>query len=410
MGQTWNEVDHWIASLGLGLLIGIVSERRDPARRSMAGVRTHALVALLGCAAWTLGMWPFIAALLVVGGLTVAAYWQSFRRDPGLTGEVTLLLSLTLGALSHQSPMLAAALGVLCAALVHAKKVLRRWSRVLLREQELHDGLLLAAAALVVMPLLPRQAIDPWGVLEPVTLWRVVVLVMAVGMLGQTLTRALGARSGLLVTGFFAGFVSSTAAIASLGQRAKSNPEELPAIMAAAMLAQLASLCLFAAILGAASVRLLQSMSWSLLAAAIGLVLTAAVGLRAGLKQPLQAQAQPARAFRLSQALLVAAIMAVVLLLSAWLQRMFGDTGVLVGSTLVALAEAHASAASLAQLHAAGSLPLAMARWGVMATLAATVVAKSVLAFATGGGRYGAGISLGLCLMLVAAGGAMQVA
>ncbi|MEQ6437058.1 DUF4010 domain-containing protein [Comamonas sp. w2-DMI] len=413
MELPWEALDHWIASLALGLLIGVVSERRESARRSMAGIRTHALTALLGCAAWSLGMWPFAATLLVLGGLAVVAYWRSSRRDPGLTGEVTLLLSLTLGALSHQSPVLAAGLGVLCAILVHAKERLTRWSRVLLREQELHDGLLLAAAALVVMPLLPARPIDPWNVLQPATLWRVVVLVMAVGMLGQVLTRALGPRWGLLVTGFFSGLVSSTAAVASLGQRARGQPAQLSATVAAAMLAQLASLGLLAALLAAASMPLLRSMAWPLAAAAAGLLLAAVAGLRQGWLQPgpketaakeaAQAQTDSARAFRLSQALAIAAIMALVLLLAAWLQHLFGNAGVLVGSAVVALAEAHAAAAGLAQLHASGSLPLAMARWGVLATLAATVAAKSVLAFASGGVRYGACVSTGLGLMLAGA-------
>lgn len=409
MEPAWGEVDHWIAALGLGLLIGVVSERREPARRSMAGVRTHALAALLGCTAWALGIWPFVAALLVLGGLTVAAYWRSSRGDPGLTGEVTLLLSLTLGAFSHRNPLLAAALGVLCAGLVHAKDALGRWSRVLLREHELHDGLLLAAAALVVMPLLPRQPVDPWGVLQPATLWRVVVLVMAVGMLGQVLTRVLGMRWGVPVTGFFSGFVSSTAAVAGMGQRVKASAGELPASIAAAVLAQLASLVLLAAVLGVASMPLLRSMAWPLAAAAAGLMLTAAACLRRGLKQPLPAAAESTRAFQLSQALLVATIMAVVLLLSAWLQRVFGNAGVLAGSTLVALAEVHAAVAGLAQLHASGNLPLSTARWGLMATLAATAVAKSLLAFATGGMRYGLGISLGLGVMLALAGLALPL-
>ena len=55
----------------------------------------------------------------------------------------------------------------------------------------------------------------------------------------------------------------------------------------------------------------------------------------------------------------------------------------------VALAETHAAAASVAQLFQAGTLPVDTARWGVIGMLAASVVAKSVVAFSTGGPRYG---------------------
>ncbi len=203
MFQTWHGVDQWIVSLGVGLLIGVVSERREAEPYSIAGVRTHTLVALLGCTAWTLGPQVFLGALLLAGALVVVAYWHSAGHDPGLTSEVVLLFSMTLGALAHEDAPLAAALGVVCALLVHSKGWMQRWSRELLREHELRDGLLLAAAGLVVMPLLPLQPVDPWGVLRLTTLWRVVILVMAVGMLGHVLTRALGERWGLPVRVLF---------------------------------------------------------------------------------------------------------------------------------------------------------------------------------------------------------------
>jgi len=103
MQLSWAGVDHWVVSLGCGLLIGLVSERRGSEHESIAGTRTHAIAALLGCAAWWLGVLPFAVVLLLVGALTVAAYWHSAPKDPGLTSEVTLLFTLTLGALSQES-------------------------------------------------------------------------------------------------------------------------------------------------------------------------------------------------------------------------------------------------------------------------------------------------------------------
>lgn len=403
MLQHWSGTAPWIVSLGVGLLVGVASERREPARRSSAGVRTHALTALLGCMAWSLGSEAFVAAMLLVGALTVAAYWHSARRDPGLTGEVALLFSLTLGALSHQSAATAAALGVLCALLVHSKGLLQRWSRELLREHELRDGLLLAAAALVVMPLLPQQPVDPWGVLRLPTLWRLVVLVMAVGMLGHVLTRALGARRGQPVAGFFSGFASSTAAVVHFGQSTRSAGQPWTAACACAMLSQLASLGLLAAVLGAASMPLLMAMLVPLAAAALCLAAAAALCLWRAPAQAAPVQAQAAKAFTLSQALLLAALMALVALLATWLQHLFGNAGVLAAAGIAALAEAHAAAASMAQLHASGSLSLAMAQWGCVAVLAASTLAKSVLAFVVGGWRYGMGVGLGLLSMSAAA-------
>lgn len=116
---------------------------------------------------------------------------------------------------------------------------------------------------------------------------------MAVGMLGHILTRVLGPHWGLPVTGFFSGFVSSTAAIASLGNLAKSDEHQQAQAFGSAMLAQLASLCLFIAILSATSLALMLSMAVPLIVAAACLVLAAATGLLNRPKLPRKLRLRP---------------------------------------------------------------------------------------------------------------------
>lgn len=400
----WNEVlKGLLTALGVGLLIGVVRERHYGPSVSKAGLRTHALVALLGAVAMGLGMPAFIALLLIVGAYAIAGYWNSHRDDPGLTGEVALLVSTMLGALARQEPALAAGLGVVAAILLQAKQPLQRLTRELISEREVQDALLLAAAALVVMPLLPDRPLDPWGVLQPRMLWRIVVLVMAVGMLGHIALRAVGARWGLPVAGFFSGFASSTAAVAGFGRRTADNPKLMAPAGAAALLANLASLLLFVAVIATVAPALLVATAWPLAAAALGLLAFAALGLhRATTLDGLPDEPSP-RAFHLTHALLIAAIIAVVLVVSAWLRQIFGDAGALVAATLVALVEIHAAAASIAQLTATGGLPIEHARWGVVALLAAGSIAKTGLALVSGGWRYGRYVGAGLVAMTGAA-------
>jgi uncharacterized membrane protein (DUF4010 family) len=207
----------------------------------------------------------------------------------------------------------------------------------------------------------------------------------------------------LPVAGFFAGFASSTAAVAGFGRRAADTPKLLAPAGAAALLANLASLLLFVAVIGTVAPALLVATAWPLAAAALGLLAFAALGLhRANHLDGLPAEPSP-RAFHLTHALLIAAIIAVVLLVSAWLRQIFGDAGALVAATLVALVEIHAAAASIAQLTATGGLSIEHARWGVVALLAAGSVAKTVLALVSGGWRYGRYVGAGLVAMTSAA-------
>src|SRR3546814_1091256 len=65
--------------------------------------------------------------------------------------------------------------------LLAARTPLHRFVRQVLTEDELRDGLTFAAATLVILPLLPDQAIGPFGVLNPRRIWIVVILVMEIG-------------------------------------------------------------------------------------------------------------------------------------------------------------------------------------------------------------------------------------
>ncbi|MDR2300090.1 MAG: DUF4010 domain-containing protein [Comamonas sp.] len=393
-----------LTALGIGLMIGIVRERMHGSPQALvAGTRTHALICLLGCMGWMLGSAAFVVCLLLVGALTIAAYLHTARDDPGLTGEVALLLSAVLGGLSVEHASLAAALGVLVAILLLLKAPMQRLSRELISERELQDGLMLGAAALVIMPLLPNEPLDPWGAVSPTMVWRIVVLVMAVGMFGHIAQRLFGARWGLPIAGFFSGFVSSSAAVTGMGQRARENSEQTTACASAALLANLASLLLFLAVVGTISPVLLRAALPGLGAAVLALLLVSAFLQWLAHQSDLVVAQSSGRAFKLSQALLIAALIAGVSLLAAWLGERFGSAGVLITTMLVALAEVHAAAAGVAQLQVSGSVPLDVACWGILGVLGASSLAKTVLAFASGGMRYGLRVAAGLIAMPCAA-------
>lgn len=402
--MTWDSsISALLTALGIGLLIGVVREHREPEGPIMAGVRTHALVAILAAVAIGFGLWVLLAVLLLVGSLATASYLRTAVDDPGLTSEIAMLVTAMLAALARSEPTIAVALAVVVALLVYAKRPIEHLARRLISPREVSDALLLAAAALVVLPFLPDQPVDPWGVLVPSTLWRLVVLVMAVGMLGHVAVRVVGGRRGLLLAGFFAGFASSTAAVAGFGQRARSQPEQRPIAVAAALLANLASLLLFVAVIFAGSPALLQRLAWPLAAAAAVLLGAGLLAWRRDRGGMDSVEPAASSAFRLSHALLFAAVIAVVLLASTLLQRVLGDAGAIAAAMAAALAELHAGAASIAQLDAVGALAPDNARWGAIGLLAASAVGKSVVAFTSGDRRYALGVAAGLVAMVAAA-------
>jgi len=393
----------YLTALGLGLLIGVVRERqRDHGGHTPAGMRTHTIAALAGAVAWTLGLPVFLVVLGSVGLLAYGSYRLSDASDPGQTGEVALLVTVLLGALAQGSPGLAAALAVLVALLLQAKDKLHRLGRDLISEGEVRDGLLLLAAALLVLPLLPDASIGPGGALNPQKLWRLVVLVMAVSALGHVALRVIGSGKGLAVAGFFAGFVSSTAAIAGFGQRVRTTPALLRPSVGAAMFAALASLVLMFPVLATVSATLLKAVMPALLGFGLVLAVGGALGLRGGSGDE-PAPTQESRMFRFTHALYFAGFMAGVLVVSALLRQAFGEAGALATAFLAAIAEVHAAVASIGQLVGQGLMAIDTARHAILAVLAASVIARGAVAWVAGGAAYGLRVSAGLAIAWVGA-------
>jgi uncharacterized membrane protein (DUF4010 family) len=379
----------FFTALCVGFLIGMVRERLHQPGVMMAGVRTHTIAALMGAVAFNLGLPVFIIAMAMTGVLIAVGYFRSYATDPGMTGEVSLALTVLLGGLAISSSQVAAALGVTVAVLLFLKKPLRKFSQELLTEKELEDALILFAAALVVLPLLPQEAIDPWGGLKPFAIWKVVVIIMCTGMLGHLAIRLTGLKWGLPITGFLSGFISSTAVIMDLGQKSKKDPAITAIACASALLSTLASLMLFALVLGASSFDLLKSVALPLIMGGMSLLAMSVLLFK---RHPLPSEltlTATQDAFQLKHVFIIAFSISSISLASSWMGTVFGQTGTLISAVIIGFAEIHAAAFSISQLERHSPELAQLARWGVIGILTASVISKSVLSVVGGGKDYG---------------------
>ena len=125
MDLTPDSLTSLAVALGLGLLIGVERERRkgEGPTRHFAGLRTFTLAALAGAVAQLLAqpLLTFVAGALVAS-LAAVSHLRDRSRDPGATTEVALFLTYLLGVLAVALPALAAAGGVLVAALLAARE------------------------------------------------------------------------------------------------------------------------------------------------------------------------------------------------------------------------------------------------------------------------------------------------
>jgi uncharacterized membrane protein (DUF4010 family) len=401
-------------ALGAGLLIGIERERRkgEGDERGAAGLRSFAVVASSGA----LCQWLPVPGLVLVGAVLVAAlaalsYAKSRSRDPGLTTEFALFATYLIGVQAVVWPALAAGLAAALAILLAMRERLHRLATRLLSEQELHDGLMLAALTLVVLPLVPDRPIDWLGGMSPRPLATLVLLIMVMQATGQIALRWLGPRGGALAAGFVSGFVSSTAAVASLGSRARAEPPRAAVLAAAAGLSTAATwvqvlvICLAVSPAGAAAL-------WPVaLAGALGASAVGLVALRRAPTVPpaAEAAAPSGSALRPREALAVAVTLGLVALGVGQAQQHFGDTGRTVGVALSALADAHAPVAMLASMHAASGIGTPDLVKGSLVAIAANSLSRCGVAAVAGGWAFAWRVALALGVGWAAAAAASWV-
>jgi len=396
-----------LVALGVGLLIGIERERRkaDPHFGGAGGVRTHVIVALAGALAM---QFPGFG-LVIVGGVFVAAlvllaYAGDRSPDIGITSEITLFTTYLLGAVATLAPEFAAAVGVVIALLLALRKPLHRLAGEVLNDQELLDFLLLAAAVLVVLPLMPAQPIDRYGVVNLKTLWTLAVLVLALNAAGYVALRALGPSRGLPIAGLFGGFVSSSATIASLGGVASRTPALLRAAAAGAVLSCIATAVQVLLVLAVVRPELLREWWLPALAmAAVNAVYVVAV-LRRGPRETIESgERLLGRALQPTQALIFSVTVTAVLWGAAWLDERYGALGAVWGIALSGFADAHSATASAGTLAAQGHLNSATAVLAIVLALGTNALSKLVVAGFTGGRRYLARVAPAVILSLAAA-------
>lgn len=232
-------VQPFALALLIGALIGIEREKRKEEERGVGshGLRTFILVAEVGAiAGWlsksTGSPWVLVAAVLAVSAGVVAGYVSETRLNPesvGLTTETAVLVVCLLGAMTTLGyAALAVVLGIATAATLAYKQPLHGLIERI-GWPDVFAGLRLLIATFIVLPFLPNRPIDPWGALNPYSLWKLVLLISSLSLVGYVATRWLGAERGTALTGLTGGLASSTAVTLSFARRSRDEGDSAPA-------------------------------------------------------------------------------------------------------------------------------------------------------------------------------------
>lgn len=393
------------SALAIGLMIGAERERRkgEGPQRAPAGVRTFALASLLGGVSAVIGGSLLLAvAAAVVAAFCAVAYLRTHERDPGLTSETALVLTVLLGGLAQTNTATASALAVAVTVLLASRSRLHHFVSAVVSEDELTDALIFAAATLVLLPLMPDRYIGPFAAINPRIIWKIVILMMSISAAGYIAVRLVGPRFGLPIAGLAAGFVSSTATIGAMGTRALQEPKLARSAVAGAVLSTVATIVQLTAVLAATSYSTLYQMRFPLVASGSAALAYGFWSMFRAAKQDAASATQSGRAFSLMSAVSFAGLIAAMLFLSAALNAWLGKAGVLAAAAVAGFADTHSAAVSVASLVAAGKFTAREAVFPILAGLTTNTASKIAVAISSGGRRYAMQIIPGLVIVIAA--------
>lgn len=400
-------------ALGIGLVLGFERERHRRAGVEMfAGVRTFAILALLGAAAAllakvSLSAWPLAATLLSVAALLVAAYVRHYQNEEtaGLTTEVAALLTLLIGALCGWGEVpVAAAAGVATLILLSMKPQLHSVAEKI-SWVDIEATIKFAVVSLIILPILPDRSFfgPPFDVLNPSKIWWMVVLISAISFAGYFLMKFVDPSRGIGLTGVLGGLASSTAVTLTFSGRSRREPA-LGLIYAFAVLLAWSIMFPRVLVIAWAVSRPLIGYLWMPLLSASAVGLIYAVFLyRRSTRHGAGDSFAVDNPFELSTALKFGVLYAVVLVVARAAQLYFGDTGVYASAALSGLADLDAITLSMATLTNQGEVEAQVAGQAIVIASITNTAVKAIIVTATGAGLMRNALLPAVPLMMAAA-------
>lgn len=408
------QIEAFLIATGIGLLIGLERERVPSAR---AGLRTFALVGMLGALVAMLGeqlgsFAPFVAGLVIVALTIIAAYLRHpDSSDPGTTSVAALVVCYCLGAatwLGH--PQLAVMLAVATTVLLYFKAQLRGMA-TRLDARDWISILQFGVLSLVILPILPNEEMGPYGALNPHQIWWMVVLIAGVSLAGYAALQLVGVRYGAAFVGVFGGLASSTATTMLYARQARAFP---------AMTAMAALVIVMANLVMVLRVAVIATLVAPAVAATLALVIAPALVLgalaafwhwRQLLERGDVVLPTTSNPTELKTAIGFGAAYAVVLLTAAWLSDFAGSRGLYVLALVSGLTDVDAITLSSLRLFALDRLELGVTVTAIGIAMLANLGFKLGMAAVIGGRELGLKVAIGMgAVGLGLAGGVLWIA
>jgi uncharacterized membrane protein (DUF4010 family) len=396
-------------AVGLAVFMGLAFEEtyKTEERSSPGGIRTFPMLAMCGATLYLIE--PAHAIAFVAGLVALGAWLHAYlraappaREAPTFMIPASNLLAYVIGPIVLlQPPWVAVALAVAAVLLLGTRERLHRLIHVVPRDELLTVGEFLILVG-IILPLVPHERVSSLTPLTPYGIWLAVVTVCTLSYLSYLLQRYAPIKNAALLPAVLGGAYSSTATTVVLAKRLR-EAKQAPADISAGIVAATAIMYVRIGVVVA-----LFDMHIALTLAP-ALVVLAAIGAALAIYEWRRPRARSAKTnlvvlpknpLQIPAALIFAALIVVISVISAWVRGAFGESGILVLSAVVGATDIDPFVLNIAQ-GGIGGMSVASLCAAVLIAAASNNVAKAAYAIGFGGmaGRRPAVMLLALALL-----------
>jgi uncharacterized membrane protein (DUF4010 family) len=381
----WTFEMRFAVAFALGFLVGLERESASTDRKFsyFAGVRTYTIISLygFGCA-WLHHMnVPFALPIGMISmtALAVAGYTGKLKEGRiGSTSEVAAILTFVVGALTVLADVwVPMSLAIVSTILLSEKAGLENFVERLERSEFL-SVLKFLLVTVIILPVLPNQEYTQFK-LNPTRIWQVVIMVSSIGFVGYFLTKKLGSKLGLWLSGMIGGIASSTAVTIATARIAYKSPDKSGNALQAAILASSVMYLRILILIWLINPGFVEFLWWKMvLLSAIGVIMV--LGIKSKHHQENDTSVTTLQnPFEIRPAMVFAIVFVGLSVITLLVKQMLGGTGLLALSAITGVTDIDPFILSLVQQ--AGSVERVFVSAILLAAMSNTIVKGVYFAF-----------------------------
>jgi uncharacterized membrane protein (DUF4010 family) len=373
-----------------GLAFEEVYKRED--RSSPGGIRSFPMLTVSGAMLYLIEPQH---ALAFVGGLFALGLWlQAYLRSAPQTANATSLMIPASGLLAYligpvaltQPPWVVVAISVTAVLLLSTREQLHRLIQLVPQDELLTAGKFLVLVG-IILPLVPNESVTTATPLTPFKVWLAVIAICSLSYASYLLQKYARVRNATLLPAILGGLYSSTVTTIVLAKRLREAGAPQPDLSAGIVAATAIMYVRLGVVIALfdASFALAIAPALAILCA-LGVAM-AAYEWRRMLEGAQANVAIPAvNPLQIPTAVVFAAILVVISVITAWTRTTFGQNGILVLAGVVGVTDIDPFVVNIAQGGVAG-VSLATLSAAVLIASSSNNLAKAAYALGFGGAQ-----------------------